>query len=240
MVKNWPKLTSVRDIQVFIGFSNFYQRFIQGFSKISALLTFILKTTKSSEELALRAFKAGNNEVVGGDNRIDKTVIDLSKSKNEKSRKLTYMPNIGATREPNFLTPNAKKVFNYLRLAFIKALILRHFDLESHIRIEIDGSGYAIGRVLNQLNLNSDTSPNDLNLKSDFSQWHPIAYFSRKRIFAKIQYKTHNAELLVIIKIFKTWRHYLEDCKHKILILTNYNNLRRFINTKSLSSCQVR
>ena len=38
-VKNWPKPTSVRDIQVFIGFANFYQRFIQGFSKIAAPLT---------------------------------------------------------------------------------------------------------------------------------------------------------------------------------------------------------
>ena len=27
-VKNWPEPTSVRDIQVFIGFANFYQRFI--------------------------------------------------------------------------------------------------------------------------------------------------------------------------------------------------------------------
>ena len=27
-VKAWPKLKSVRDIQVFIGFANFYQRFI--------------------------------------------------------------------------------------------------------------------------------------------------------------------------------------------------------------------
>ena len=34
-----------------------------------------------------------------------------------------YIPNIRAIREPNFLTPNAKKAFNHLRLAFIKASI---------------------------------------------------------------------------------------------------------------------
>ena len=44
-VKAWPKPKSIRDIQVFLGFANFYQRFIQGFSKIVALLTSILKTT---------------------------------------------------------------------------------------------------------------------------------------------------------------------------------------------------
>ena len=65
------------------------------------------------------------------------------------------MPNIGATGKPNFLTPNAKKAFNQLRLAFIKAPILQHFDLENHIRIETNALGYAIGRVLSQLNLYS-------------------------------------------------------------------------------------
>ena len=83
----------------------------------------MLKTTGSSKKLASRAFRAGNDEVVGGDRgRADETIMDLSK--NEKSRKLMYMPNIGATREPNFLTSNAKKTFNYLQLVFIKASIL--------------------------------------------------------------------------------------------------------------------
>ena len=142
----------------------------------------MLKITGSSEKSAPRAFRAGNNEVVrDSGSRADETVVDLSK--NEKSRKLTCVPNIKATREPNFLTSNAKKAFNHLRLVFIKALILRHFDLESHIRIETNASGYAIDGVLSQLNLHSDVSPNDSNSnKSDFSQWYPIAYFSRKKI----------------------------------------------------------
>ena len=57
---------------------------------------------------------------------------------------------------------------------------------------------------------------------------------------AKTRYKTHDSELLAIVEAFKTWRHYLEDCKHKVLVLTNHNNLRRFMDTKSLSSRQVR
>ena len=61
-----------------------------------------------------------------------------------------------------------KKTFNYLRLAFIEASIFIHFDLESHIQIEIDILRYAIGRVLSQLNFNSDAPPNNLN-KSDFA-----------------------------------------------------------------------
>ena len=91
------------------------------------------------------------------------------------------------------------------------------------------------------MNLDSNASPNDSNSdKSDFSQWHPIAYFSRKIIPAETQYKTHDTELLAIVKAFKTWRHYLKGCKHKVLILNDHNNVRQFIDTKSLSSRQVR
>ena len=43
-VKAWPEPKSIRDIQVFLGFANFYQRFIQGFSKIAAPFTSMLKT----------------------------------------------------------------------------------------------------------------------------------------------------------------------------------------------------
>ena len=58
-------------------------------------------------------------------------------------------------------------------------------------------------------------------------------------ILAKTRYKMYDAELLTIIKVFKNWRHYLEGCKYKVLLLTNHNNLCRFIDIKSLSSCLV-
>ena len=54
------------------------------------------------------------------------------------------------------------------------------------------------------------------------------------------RYDMHDGELLVIVEAFKTWKHYLEDSQHKVLVLTNHNNLRRFMDTKSLSSRQVR
>ena len=133
----------------------------------------MLKTTRLSEKLALRAFRASNNEVVGkSGNRVDEKIVDLSTYKIEKSRKLMRIPNIGAIRKPNFLNPNAKKAFNHLWLTFIKAPILQYFDSESHIRIKTDAPSYIIDGVLNQLNLNSNAPPN----KSDFGQWHPVAY----------------------------------------------------------------
>ena len=127
-----------------------------------------------------------------------------------------------------YLTPKARLAFIQLRKVFTKASILQHFNSKCHIRIEIDASGYAIGRILSQLTLDN------------LGQWHPAAYFSQKMILAKTCYKTHNGKLLVIVKAFKTWRHYLKGCKHKVFVLTDYNNLWQFINTKSLSSHQVR
>lgn len=59
-------------------------------------------------------------------------------------------------------------------------------------------------------------------------------------ISAEIQYKTYDRELLAIVDVFKSQRHYLEGCNYKILVLTNHNNLCQFMDTKSLNSRQIR
>ena len=174
--------------------------------------------------------------------------LKLSKSGNSKGKKLIKskkpsksgnLPNFNAKEAgPNFLTPEARATFNRLRLSFTKAPILWHFDLECHIWIETDASGYSIGEVLSQLA--SGSSPNGVVTEANLSQWHPIAFFFRKMIPAETQYKTHDGELLAIVEAFKTWHHYLEDCKYEVLVLTDHNNLRCFMDTKSLSSRQVR
>ena len=92
---------------MFIGFANFYWHFIRGFSKIAALFTSLLKTTGSSGESALKAFRANNNKIVEFGNKANGTVVNLSK--NKKFRKSTCMPNIRVIRKSNFLTPDAKK-----------------------------------------------------------------------------------------------------------------------------------
>ena len=53
VVKDWPEPKPVCNIQVFLDFANFYWQFIQGFSRIVALLTSMFKTTESSNEPAL-------------------------------------------------------------------------------------------------------------------------------------------------------------------------------------------
>lgn len=59
--------------------------------------------------------------------------------------------------------------------------------------METDAFDYAINRGWNQL------TPDDLG------QWHLVAYYLHKMILVITCYKTHNDELLPIIKVFKTW-----------------------------------
>ena len=214
-IRNWLEPKSVKDVQVFLGFANFYQRFIQGFTKIAGPLTLMLRTTRSANNLSLLMAEDAEVGSIGGD--CDNEHVEKSP--------LTFKNSNGAM---DYLTSGAKRAFTQLRQAFTKALILRHFEPECYIWIETHASGYAIGGLLSQLTSNN------------LGQWHLVAFYSQNMIPAETWYKTHNGKLLAIVKAFKTWRHYLEGCKHDLLVLTNHYNLRRFIDTKSLSSRQFR
>ena len=141
-MKNWLEPKSMRDIQVFLGFANFYRGFIQSFSKIAGPLTLMLRTssaTRSSKNSLSSLDVAEVDEVgVGGGGDCEDETVGRSPSKNSN----------GAT---GYLTPDARRAFTQLRQAFTKAPILQHFDPECHIWIETDASGYAIGAMLSQL-----------------------------------------------------------------------------------------
>ena len=91
------------------------------------------------------------------DSEVEVDEVEKNIQKRSKSKK--------TVRSSDFFTCRAKLAFTKLRQAFFKAPILHHFDLERHIRIETDVSGYAIGRVLSQLTLD------------DLGQWHSVAFF---------------------------------------------------------------
>ena len=98
-VKQWPEPQSVRDIQVILGFANFYKQFFQGFSRIAAPLISMLKKAKprkGGDGLGgdSRAGRGGNEmdnvEVDGGEVEVDevgKKARKTSKSKNLSSPK---------------------------------------------------------------------------------------------------------------------------------------------------------
>ncbi|KAL0199667.1 hypothetical protein M9458_002854, partial [Cirrhinus mrigala] len=59
-VRSWPLPTSLKQLQRFLGFANFYRRFIQGFSATAAPLTALTKPSRRDFQLtpeAIQAFK---------------------------------------------------------------------------------------------------------------------------------------------------------------------------------------
>ena len=120
-----------------------------------------------------------------------------------------------------------QKAFRFFINAFINALMLIHFDLKNFIQIKIDASNFIIAIILFQLIF----ALNDFEEK----KWHFVAFYSRKMIFAKSCYETHDQKLLTIIITFKQWKHYLKNSRYFVTILTDHNNLRYFMTTMLLN-----
>ncbi|KAF4546986.1 Transposon Tf2-5 polyprotein-like protein 3 [Elsinoe fawcettii] len=118
-----------------------------------------------------------------------------------------------------------QQAFEDIRDAFTRAPILRHYDPAAPLRIESDASKFAVAAILSQL---------------FGTEWHPIAFWSRKMIPAECNYETHDQELLAIVGAFKQWRHYLEGAPHAVQVLTDHNNLRGFMKLKQLNGRQAR
>jgi hypothetical protein len=49
-----------------------------------------------------------------------------------------------------------------------------------------------------------------LSQKQFDSEWHPVAYYSKTMIDAKLNYPIHDKELLAIVSSFQHWREHLE------------------------------
>ena len=119
-----------------------------------------------------------------------------------------------------------KQAFNQLRDVFMRTSILRHFDSEQHIHIEIDAFNYAVASILFQSN--------------DEDQWHLIAFWFRMMINIERNYEIHDQKLLIIVAMFKHWQHYVKDNYHTVKVLTDHNNFMNFMNVWKLNEKQVR
>jgi hypothetical protein len=81
--------------------------------------------------------------------------------------------------------------FTKLKSAFTSAPILMHWIPDCQIIIETDACDYALAAIL--------------SIYSDNGEIHPIAFHSRTFSMSKLNYDTHNKELLAIFKAFRIW-----------------------------------
>ena len=124
-VKNWPKPKSICNIQVFLGFANFYRRFFQGFSKIGALLTSMVRMSPTPTMQKLLNLV---DEFGGGDhskNEARKAYVWIKEpsgadylSFDHVSHAVSNIVNNSAKNVGNYPTPDAKRAFDQLRQAF--------------------------------------------------------------------------------------------------------------------------
>ena len=67
-----------------------------------------------------------------------------------------------------------------------------------------------------------------------------MTFMFRKMISTKQNYETHNQKLLIIVQVFKIWKHYLKNNSKTIEIWSNHNNFRKFMKQKKLNFKQIR
>lgn len=173
-IEDWPTPKTLKQVQSFIEFTNFYRRFIENFSKIVAPITHTTHRT---------------------------------------AKKFQW-------------TNVAESTFQKLKRAFTNASFLIHFDPTQKIEVMINASDYAIGAILQQLQKNG--------------KWHPVTYYSRKLLSAEENYDTPKKKMLAVVKVFKHWRHYLEEAQHKIQLRTDHKNHESFFSKQILSRRQAR
>ena len=126
-VKTWPEPQSVRDIQVFLSFANFYRKFIKNFSRIAALLTSMLRikpsssspTSGSKETVNLTGIGVRSGGVrgvdsaggAGGAGSVGEKAKNLEKSAKSKKPNFTETKNSNRASGKDFLTLEARLAF---------------------------------------------------------------------------------------------------------------------------------
>ena len=107
-IESWPEPESVHDVQAFIGFTGFYRRFIEGYSKICAQLTDQTKTKgkkPSKRKIRHRRRRRSNPRSQSQDNG-----------------------------DSNFLfTQETREAFQKLKQIYSTSTLLRHFNSELRI-----------------------------------------------------------------------------------------------------------
>ncbi len=116
--------------------------------------------------------------------------------------------------------------FNELKQAFTHAPILTHWVPNWQLVVETNASNYAIAAIL--------------SIYLEDGEIHPITFLSQSLHNAKLNYDTHDKELLAIFEAFKYWHHYLEGSVDSIDVVMDHKNFKYFSTTKILTRWQVR
>ena len=119
-VNNWEISKTIHDVQCFLGFANFYRRFIQGYSRICTLLFNLLKTVAKDTD----------------------TSVVITNSVEQLKKKIN--------KAPIEWTLHCQEVFHELKACFCSAHILKHFDPAVETILETDAFDHVVSGILSQ------------------------------------------------------------------------------------------
>ena len=119
-VLNWEVPKTIQDVQCFLGFANFYRRFIEGYSHICTPLFNLFKTVDK-----------------------DKETFTVTTNPDVPAKKVT-------NKAPIQWTPCCQQVFDELKSRFCSAPVLKHFDPTLESILETDASDYVVSGILSQ------------------------------------------------------------------------------------------
>ena len=114
-----------------------------------------------------------------------------------------------------------ENAFQTLKKKFVEKSILKIFDDKKQTVIEVDASNYVMSACLLQ-------------------EERSMIYFSKTFQSTEINYDVSDKKLLTIVSALRNWRVHLKKTTHRIKILSNHDNLVKFITTKKLNRRQVR
>ncbi len=120
-----------------------------------------------------------------------------------------------------------KEFMKSIKRIFMNASMLRHYELDDESMMKIDAFDFVIADIFSQF------------VKID-DQWRSIAFYFRKMIFAERNYKVNDQEMLVVVKICKKWRHYIENVKHSIRMIIDHANLKNFFINKIFNRRKIK
>ncbi len=121
----------------------------------------------------------------------------------------------------------AKEFMKSIKRIFMNASMLRHYELDDESIIKIDAFDFVIIDIFSQL------------VKID-DQWRSIVFYFRKMTFAKRNYEVNDQKMLIIVKVCKKWRHYIENVKHSIRMMIDHTNFKNFFINKVFNRKKIR
>jgi hypothetical protein len=125
-IKEWPEPEGYKDIQVFLGFANFYRRFIFNYSAIVRPLVDHMTAAQAPPE------------DLNADGKPKKKAPAKSRKGPTKWHKPWSWPD------------DVRKAFEGLRQKFMEAPVLQHFDPTKPVMVMTDASDFAMAAILLQ------------------------------------------------------------------------------------------